>query len=464
MPDIIRFWKHAIDQIDPDLTFKVGLVYGPSGCGKSSLVKAGLLPRLGKHVLPVYIEATPEETETRLLRALSKACPQLSAGSGIVEALATLRRGRVLHPGTKVLLVLDQFEQWLSARRGGDTELVSALRHCDGERLQVVVMVRDDFWMAATRFMRDLEIRLVEGENSAPVDLFDVDHARKVLTAFGLAFGRLSENAADHTRNQVDFIKESVNGLAEEGKVISVRLALFAEMMKSKDWNLRTLREVGGTKGVGVTFLEETFSAKAAAPEHRLHQNAAQAVLKALLPVSGTNIKGQMRSRRELLHASGYANRASDFSDLVHILDQKLRLITPTEAEGPSNDGQTKASSDECYYQLSHDYLVHSLREWLSRKQRKSRRGRAELAAGGMRVALEHQVGKPEPADVRGVGTNQLADEAAELVRAGASYDAARGAGPRSEGSGPRFVDFSGDLGSDRRLRDTTGFGARRVA
>ena len=50
----------------------MGLIYGPSGCGKSSLVKAGLLPRLGKHVLPVYIEATPEETEARLLKGLRK--------------------------------------------------------------------------------------------------------------------------------------------------------------------------------------------------------------------------------------------------------------------------------------------------------------------------------------------------------------------------------------------------------
>ena len=56
-------------------------------------------------------------------------------------------------------------------------------------------MVRDDFWMAATRFMRDLEIPLLEGENSAAVDLFDRDHARKVLMAFGRAFGRLPENA-----------------------------------------------------------------------------------------------------------------------------------------------------------------------------------------------------------------------------------------------------------------------------
>ena len=31
------------------------------------------------------------------------------------------------------------------------------------------------------------------------------------------------------------------------------------------------------------------------------------------------------------------------------------------------------------YYQLTHDYLVPSLRDWLTRKQRETRRGRAEL-------------------------------------------------------------------------------------
>src|SRR5262245_66128508 len=58
LPESIRFWKRKLEQIDPDMTFRVGLMYGPSGCGKSSLVKAGLLPRLGKQVLTVYVEAT----------------------------------------------------------------------------------------------------------------------------------------------------------------------------------------------------------------------------------------------------------------------------------------------------------------------------------------------------------------------------------------------------------------------
>ena len=379
MPESIRFWKSRIEQIDPDLTFKVGLIYGPSGCGKSSLVKAGLLPRLAKHVIPVYVEATAEDTEARLLKVLRKRCPELSRGSGLVDCLANLRRGRILPSERKVLLVLDQFEQWLFAKRVDEnTELVAGLRHCDGEHVQAVVLVRDDFWLAASRFMRELEVRLLEGEDSALVDLFDPRHAKKVLAAFGRAYGALPERIDDLNKNQETFLDQSISGLAQEGKIISVRLALFAEMMKGKQWTPATLREVGGTQGVGLTFLEETFSASTAPPEHRFHQKAAQSVLKALIPESGTDIKGQMRSRQELLQVSSYANRPRDFDDLIRILDPELRLITPTDPEGsPGEDHQTTAIGQ--YYQLTHDYLVHSLRDWLTRKQRETHRGRAEL-------------------------------------------------------------------------------------
>jgi eukaryotic-like serine/threonine-protein kinase len=339
LPESIRFWKTRIEATDPDKTFRVGLIYGPSGCGKSSLMKAGLLPRLPKHVFTVYIEATSEETETRLLRALRKACPDLPPQMGLVDSLMAIRQGRVLRSGQKVLLVLDQFEQWLHTKRGGEnTELVAALRHCDGEHVQAVVMVRDDFWMAATRFMRDLEIELLPDRNVAVVDLFDVQHAQKVLAAFGTAYGKLPERDRDRSRDQQAFLDQATSELAQDGKVISVRLALFAEMVKGKPWGPATLREVGGTEGVGVAFLEETFSSQKANPAHRVHQRSAQAVLKALLPEAGADIKGQMRSRHELLEASGYADRPRDFDGLIHILDQELRLITPTE-EGMRDEG-----------------------------------------------------------------------------------------------------------------------------
>ena len=108
-------------------------------------------------------------------------------------------------------------------------------------------------------------------------------------------------------------MEQAVAGLAQEGKVICVRLALFAQMMKDRPWTPASLRGVGGPLGVGATFLEETFSAAGAPPEHRYHQEAARAVLGGLLPGAGTDIKGHMRPEAELLALSGYADRLRDF-------------------------------------------------------------------------------------------------------------------------------------------------------
>jgi serine/threonine protein kinase/formylglycine-generating enzyme required for sulfatase activity len=436
MPDSLRFWKTRIEEKDADNTFSVGLIYGPSGCGKSSLVKAGLLPRLSNDVIAVYVEATAEETESRLLNGLRKRCVALPDNLTLKAKLTALRRAQGIPVGKKVVIVLDQFEQWLHAKKEEEnTELVHALRQCDGGRVQCIVMVRDDFWMAATRFMRELEVRLLEGQNSAAVDLFPIRHAEKVLTAFGRAFGVLLEG--DRSKDQKEFLTQAVSGLAQEGKVICVRLALFAEMMKGKTWTPASLKAVGGTEGVGVTFLEETFSAATAPPEHRYHQKAARAVLKALLPESGSDIKGHLRSYAELLAASGYSGRSRDFEDLLRILDSEVRLITPTDLGGNEEAGQERRPTkcpgprtqdpvpssqpaespwqriegeaagpnppalagkehalgtrytvlgtevagrgSQMYFQLTHDYLVPSLRAWLTRKQKETRRGRAEL-------------------------------------------------------------------------------------
>src|SRR5438128_6618744 len=38
-----------------------------------------------------------------------------------------------------------------------------------------------------------------------------------------------------------------------------------------------------------------------------------------------------------------------------------------------------RRANEARYFQLTHDYLVPSLRDWLTRKQKETRRGRAEL-------------------------------------------------------------------------------------
>ena len=77
LPVSIAFWKNRLEQVDPDKTFRVGLLFGPSGCGKSSLVNAGLLPRLHQYVKTIYLAATPDRTEQQLLSAVRKQVTRL---------------------------------------------------------------------------------------------------------------------------------------------------------------------------------------------------------------------------------------------------------------------------------------------------------------------------------------------------------------------------------------------------
>ena len=396
-------------------------------------------PGWRKHVLPVYVEATPEETEARLLRGAAQGLPRPGRrDSGLVESLAALRRGRVLRPGQKVLLVLDQFEQWLFARRGEeDTELVAALRQCDGEHVQAIVLVRDDFWMAATRFMSDLEIRPVEGENSAAVDLFDLRHARKVLAAFGRAYGVLPERAGDLTPEQQAFLDQAVAGLAQDGKVISVRLALFAEMVKGKPWTPATLREVGGTEGVGVTFLEETFGSPQAHPEAppAPEGGAGRPEGPAARDAAPTS-RARCGRTQELRDASGYADRPRDFDDLLRILDAELRLITPTDPEGSTGEGQPTSAGRRALLP-AHPRLPGPLAARLADPQAaRDPPGPGRAAAGRTRGALERQAREPPPAVALEWANIRLLTRRKDWTEPAAPDDEAGGPGPRLAGAG----------------------------
>ena len=404
LPDSIRFWKSRIESPEADESFAVGILYGPAGCGKSSLVKAGLLPQLSSRISTIYLEASSSGTESGLLRRLHRRFQHLPATSNLKETLSALRRGNGLAGDGKVLIVLDQFEQWLHARgEVQNEELVSALRQCDGERVMCLILVRDEFWLSLSRFMMALEIDIVPSRNAALVDLFDLEHGRYVLAAYGRALGRLPLDGTKPSEEQRELLRKAVDGLAIGQHVIPVRIALFAEMMKGRSWTPEALDEVGGMQGLGVTLLEEAFSATTADPRSRRHQASIRAVLQALLPDAGSDIKGEMKSYDELLAVSGYGSRPKDFAELVRILDTEFRLITPINRDNDEPDAcgnapeqvQPRAKeqcevaaqdairvdriSSNCHYQLAHDYLVHSVRDWLNRKQRETHSGRAKL-------------------------------------------------------------------------------------
>src|SRR5262249_43003665 len=123
----------------------------------------------------------------------------------------------------------------------------------------------------------------------------------------------------------------------------------------------------------------ENLSAKAARPERRPLEKPARAVLAALLPEEGSDIKGRIRSHAELQEAAGMQPHPHRFERLLDLLDRELRIITPTEP--PEGDAATGGPSPVAsqYYQLTHDFLVPPLREWLTQGRRETWQGRAEL-------------------------------------------------------------------------------------
>ena len=378
VPESLSHWKNWVCTPEPfGESHRVGVISGPTGCGKSSLVRAGLIPMLGPHVKAVMVEASPDLTEKHLLQQLQHGI-ELTTAKTLPEMVMEIRCGSGLDNNKKLLIIIDQFEQWLHGNSDLlETDLLQAIRQCDGNRVQCLLLIRDDFWLALSRFMKAVEAPLQLGHNATMVDLFDLRHAKTVLMEFGRGYGALPAKPNPLTREQEKFLDGAIHSLAIDNKVIPVQLSLFAEMVKSRDWTMSTLHRLGGSVGIGSQFLNESFSAMYAPANQRLHEEAAKSVLQSMLPKAGTEIKTCRRTIEELRVASGYADRDA-FLSLMTILESELKLITATDAYDLSRTDSSSTESEPATYQLSHDFLVPSIRDWLTTQQQATLRGRVE--------------------------------------------------------------------------------------
>ncbi|QDS94418.1 Serine/threonine-protein kinase PknB [Roseimaritima multifibrata] len=381
IPEIVRFWLNNFGQNEQETPIPVGLIYGPSGCGKTSLVRAGILPRMPTDVTTIYLQASPENTEKELYqRLISMVSESISADQPtptLPEVFSLLRRSK----RRRIVIFIDQFEQWLFTHPECAREsLTQALRQCDGQHLQCVLMVRDDFWMGVTRLFQSLDLLVAENVNATSVDLFDMDHARSVLAEFGAAYGRLPTSVSLCTPDQLRFLDEAVRYLASGGRIVSVQLALLVEMLKNHPWDRSTGMLKDGGISIGVHFLNETFDSEKTQRRMRVHAEGAHRVLRALLPEPGSRIKGAICSEVDLAEKAGYRDR-QHFRELLTILDRELHLITPTDQldeESYSSDSPMSESSP-AGYQLTHDFLIAPLRQWIELRSRATNQGKARL-------------------------------------------------------------------------------------
>jgi len=278
------------------------------------------------------------------------------------------------------VLVLDQFEQWLHSNvRGAGSDLVRGLRHCDGVNLQVLLVVREEFWVTTGRFGSWLDVTFHEGRNAMLLDLFPVEHARQVLERFGRSLGQLGNPLS---REDEEFLSGATGVLDRGGLVSPIELSMLVEVMSARRWRTAELSALGGIRGAGLELLERHVLRPRSGLDGGRFRSVAEAVLGSLLPEGRTEIRGVRRSRGELLAAACSVSSTEGsvhlFSELMEQLTGQLRwvrLSMPVEVAGELNE-QAEA---EPGYELAHDYLVPLLREWLSRSLRGSESGRARL-------------------------------------------------------------------------------------
>lgn len=390
-PDSVDFWQSRLHSVGGSESVSVGVVFGPTGSGKSSFIRAALIPALDpRMVVAEYVEATGVDTEVRLMKALRRRFAAIPDDVSLPEVFDGLRNN-VWSSEQKLLIVLDQFEQWLQHHpQVAESQLTQALRHCNGTNLCCILLIRDEYWLQTSRLFESLDCDLRERENAQRIDRFDKQHARKVLFMLGRALQKLPDDSEQLSKQQDQFLDRVISDLAEEERIASVHLSLFAEMFKHREWTLREFEDIGGVSAVGSKFLEETFGGVGSSPAHRNLEAEVRTVLELLLPDSGSNLKGHMQPVSILREAIVKHHPQTRPDDVLELLSRDLKVIVPTERDYSERRADDKFAAADLNYQLIHDYLVPAIRLWLHRKKQETWRGRAGLRLAELSSEWRH--------------------------------------------------------------------------
>jgi serine/threonine protein kinase len=363
-PWILNMWKKWVETPSKRYENAVGVIYGPSGCGKSSFVRAALIPSLHPEIVTVYFNFTVADPIANLVSFIQGKFPFTTDQTELPDVLGSIRR-REDQP--KLLLVLDQFEQFLiDTEIDLDHVMVQALRQCDGVRLQAIILVRDEFWSEVSHFMHLMETSLTDEENASNFPLMNKVHARRVLEGFGRAYEMLPSHGQELSPTHNSFLDVAIDELAQDATVLSVRIAMFAEVMKNYPWQKETLVGFGGVDGALSRLLSDSFFAQNAIMSRKSVGPVCAEILRALLPDDDREIKSVAKSVGELQSLANEPANSVLFQPAIRCLEFDLRLITPSNAPN-----QTEAC-----YNLSHDYLVKPIRDWLDVRDSATWQGR----------------------------------------------------------------------------------------
>ena len=272
-------------------------VIGPSGSGKSSAVRAGLLPALAGGVLP-----GSESFEQVLLRpgehpmaALRRA---LGEPDGVAEPVAgALRR---LVPGSRLLVVVDQFEELFTACRDREqrSAFIDALVVPD-ERLLAVLAVRADFYGACAQHRR---LARALGESHVLVGQMKPDELARAVA------GPAEQCGLEVEPELIARLVEETAGQTGGLPLLSTTLLELWQGRSGNRLTVRAYERTGGVRGAVARLAETAYErlspAEAATARNILVRLAgegeAEAAVRRRVPLSELDLASSASARRVL--------------------------------------------------------------------------------------------------------------------------------------------------------------------
>ena len=406
------------------------LVYGPSGAGKSSLLRAGVLTNLAEQSqLNMRTRGTPEFVVAYFNDWSGNALGGLS--DSIHAAILKAERIRALEPvpapsivkmlenvverfGLKLLIILDQFEEYFQYRDKQDveesfaSELAVVLKRCDLP-VHFLISMRDDTLYKLDYFKSKVPNPF---ENRLVVKHLDVAAAREAMTGPIQAYNNLlppdrkpceiEPLLVEEVLAQVKNVDRLGRAAMPDKKDESYVEATYLQLVMTRIWNeearsgsrtlrLGTFRKLGGAKKIIETHLDSVMKMLSIT-----ERNVAADCFKYLANPTGlkmaftvpTLAKWTKRPEKQI---------APVLETLVRVGPKKKRgahKLTVWEAESPAAD-ETRilrpveihvGNSQHSGYEVAHDALIVPMSDW--RSQWSERTTRRRLVIGMVICAL----------------------------------------------------------------------------
>jgi len=391
---------------------RLTVLYASSGVGKSSLLRAGVARQcreLAQHQLaergaagyvPIVFGAWRDDPVEDLIGAIESAVqPLLPAGAslqlpreGLAAAIAT---AAVAADGAELLIILDQFEEYLlyRTREPAGRRLADELAACVNNpqlRANFLIAIREDAYAGLGELFAG-KIRNIFG-NYLQLEYLDRDAARETIVKPIEHFNQLHaqeppieiepqlvEAVLDQVRSDELHDDDSARGPVQPGNGARAHreeiVTPYLQLVMSSLWSherqqgshvlrLATLTELGGAREVMRTHLDGALGALS-----KDEYDTALDLFHYLVTPSGTKIAFAASDLAELVERP-YEQVAGLLAKLASEDTRILRHVPPPAGKSKPDDR----------YELFHDVLAPAIIAWRRRalEQRKRAEGERE--------------------------------------------------------------------------------------